>query len=217
MKLLKTIDHTLLKPDATRDQIRNLCKEAMEYGFASVCIQPYYVPYAVELLKDSDIPVCTVVGFPHGMTSTESKVAETEIALRAGSREFDMVCQIGNIKDGRYEDVEEDILAVVKAAKGHIVKVILETCLLNDDELIRACQVAEQAGAHYVKTSTGFSTGGATVDDIRLMHDTVGKSMGVKASGGIKTLDDAVAMIRAGATRIGASAGVSIAKSLQSI
>ena len=210
--IAKLIDHTLLKPTATKTQLIKLCAEAKEYGFASVCVNPTNVTFCVEQLKASNVPVCTVIGFPLGATSTLAKFAEVKHSLQDGATEFDMVINIGALKDGDYETVHSDIYTVVKAAEGNIVKVIIETCLLTDDEKIAACTIAKKAGAHFVKTSTGFSTGGATVEDIKLMRATVGEKMGVKASGGIKTLADVETMIEAGATRIGASAGVEIVR-----
>lgn len=211
--IAKLIDHTLLKPTATKKQFEKLCSEAKEYGFASVCVNPANVAFCAEQLKDSKIPVCTVIGFPLGATTTLAKFAEVKHGIRDGATEFDMVINIGALKDRNYETVHTDIYSVVKAAAGNIVKVIIETCLLTDDEKIAACTIAKKAGAHFVKTSTGFSTGGATVDDIKLMRETVGDEMGVKASGGIKTLADVEAMVNAGATRIGASSGVEIVRS----
>lgn len=208
--ITKLIDHTLLKPTATKGQLTKLCAEAKEYGFASVCVNPVNVTFCAEQLKDSEIPVCTVIGFPLGATTTLAKFAEVKHGLQDGATEFDMVINIGALKDGNYQIVHTDIYSVVKAAEGNIVKVIIETCLLTDDEKIAACTIAKKAGAHFVKTSTGFSTGGATVEDIKLMRATVGDKMGVKASGGIKTLADVEKMVQAGATRIGASAGVEL-------
>lgn len=216
MEIAKYIDHTLLKPDATKDEIEKLCEEAKEFGFASVCVNPAWVSYARELLQKTDVKVCTVIGFPLGATTTETKRMETEQAIQNGAAEVDMVMNIGALKSGDQLTVENDIEAVVHAAKEKaLVKVIIETCLLTDDEKVIACQLAKKAGADYVKTSTGFSTGGATVEDIKLMRKTVGPDLGVKASGGIRTREDALAMINAGATRIGASAGVAIVKGLQ--
>jgi deoxyribose-phosphate aldolase len=210
--LARTIDHTLLKPDATQDKISQLCKEAMQYHFASVCINPGYVKYCAELLKGSDVKVCTVIGFPLGATTTESKVFETKDAIQNGAREVDMVINVGALKSADLAFVEKDIHSVAAEAHkgGAILKVILETCLLSDEEKVTACQLAKKAGADFVKTSTGFSTGGATVHDIELMRKTVGPDMGVKASGGIHNQAEAKAMIAAGATRIGASAGIKI-------
>ncbi len=206
------IDHTLLKPDAKPAQIEQLCAEAREHGFTSVCVNPSFVPLCVELLKGTAVAVCTVIGFPLGATSTAAKVAEAEEAIAQGAREVDMVIPIGWLKAGDQEYVSKDIAAVVKAAhEGQaICKVIIETALLNDDEKVAACRIAAQAGADFVKTSTGFANDGATIADVALMRRTVGQSVGVKASGGIRSLADAEAMIAAGANRLGTSAGVAI-------
>ncbi len=213
MELAKYIDHTLLKADATKDKIEKLCEEAKEYGFASVCVNPAWVPLAAELLKGSEVKVCTVIGFPLGATTPEVKRFETENAIQNGAEEVDMVINIGALKSGDDELVKKDIQAVVEAAKGKaLVKVIIETCLLTEEEKVKACKLSVEAGADYVKTSTGFSTGGATVEDIKLMRETVGPELGVKASGGVRTREDALAMIEAGATRIGASSGIAIVK-----
>ncbi|HEX9921122.1 MAG TPA: deoxyribose-phosphate aldolase [Anaerolineae bacterium] len=208
------IDHTLLKPDATVQEISQLCHEAMLYNFASVCINPTHVKLAAQLLQNSDVKVCTVIGFPLGATSTEAKVFETEQALRDGATEIDMVINIGALKGGDDALVEHDVAAVVQAVhRGRaICKVIIETALLNEEEKIRACLLAKKAGADFVKTSTGFSSGGATIEDVLLMRRTVGPRLGVKAAGGVKNLTDARNMVAAGATRIGASAGVKIVK-----
>jgi deoxyribose-phosphate aldolase len=210
--IARLIDHTLLRPDATHADILQLCTEAREYNFASVCLNAYWVPLAASQLAGTEVKVCTVVGFPLGATSTEAKVAETEAALRAGAQEIDMVQNIGALRGDDDRAVEEEIALVAAASHraGAIVKVILETCLLNDDQKIVACRLAQMAGADFVKTSTGFSSSGATVHDVELMRRTVGPDMGVKASGGIRTLDDLLKMLTAGATRIGASAGVKI-------
>ena len=208
------IDHTILKPEATEAQITKVCEEAVELKFASVCIHPVHVPLAVEVMQGSNIPVCTVVGFPYGATSTASKAAESKLYLKDGATELDMVLQIGLMKSGKYQAVYEDVLAVVEAThpKGGLVKVILEMCYLDEFEKILACLLCKIAGAYFVKTSTGFASGGATVEDIRLMRSVVGppEEMGVKAAGGIRSLSDAKAMIEAGANRIGSSAGVQI-------
>lgn len=206
------IDHTLLKPDATRDQIRQLCQEAKEYGFAAVCINPTWVELAAELLRGTPVAVCTVIGFPLGATLTEVKAYESERAIALGARELDMVINIGALKSQEYAKVEEDIRAVVEVAhpRGATVKVIIEAALLTDDEKVKACTLAKAARADYVKTSTGFGPGGATVEDVALMRRVVGPDMGVKAAGGVRTYEDAKAMVQAGATRIGASAGVKI-------
>jgi len=211
MNIAKMIDHTLLKANTTRAQIVQLCEEAKEYRFASVCVNPTWVATAAELLKGTDVKVCTVIGFPLGANTPETKAFETKDAIEKGATEVDMVINIGALKDGDDELVERDIRAVVEAAKGKaLVKVIIETCLLTEEEKVRACRLAVQAGADYVKTSTGFSTGGATVEDIALMRKTVGPNIGVKASGGVRDLQGAEAMIDAGATRIGTSSGVAI-------
>jgi deoxyribose-phosphate aldolase len=210
----RMIDHTLLKPDATKDEIVKLVSEAKQYLFASVCINPAWVKTAADLLVDTpDVKVCTVIGFPLGATTTETKVFETKNSIEHGATEVDMVINIGALKDKQDDLVEQDIRAVVEAAKGKaLTKVIIETCLLTDEEKKRACELAVKAGADFVKTSTGFSTGGATVADIQLMRKTVGPDLGVKASGGVRSREDALAMIEAGATRIGASAGIAIVK-----
>jgi len=208
--LNKFIDHTLLKPDATKAQIMTLCAEARAYDFASVCVNPYWVGLSVEELKGSGVDVCTVIGFPLGATFKEVKAAETRAAIAAGATEIDMVINVGAAKDGDWLTVFEDIAAVVEAAEGTLVKVIIETCLLTDEEKVKACEMAVKAKASFVKTSTGFSTGGATVEDVRLMRETVGSELGVKASGGVRTSDDMAAMVEAGATRIGTSGGVAI-------
>jgi deoxyribose-phosphate aldolase len=210
--LAHKIDHTLLKPDATPDEIKELCIEAKKYSFASVCVNPGYVSLCSELLKGSEVRVCTVVGFPLGSTTTEVKKFETEQALKNGATEIDMVINVGRLKQGDYEYVENDVMQVVKAAKsGHaLCKVIIETALLTDQEKVRACLICKKAGADFVKTSTGFSKGGATVGDVALMKYVVGEGIGVKASGGIRSKEDAEAMIASGADRIGASASVKI-------
>lgn len=210
-ELAKMIDHTLLKPDATREKIVQLAEEARKYGFASVCVNPAWVTQAYEILKDTKVKVCTVIGFPLGASTPETKAAETRNAIENGAEEVDMVINIGALKDGQEELVERDIRAVVDAAKGKaLTKVIIETCLLTDEEKVRACEIAARAGADFVKTSTGFSTGGATVEDVALMRKTVGDKLGVKASGGVRNLEDMMKMIEAGATRIGTSSGVKI-------
>ena len=204
------IDHTLLKPEATPAQIEKLCAEAAEYHFASVCVNPVYIPLAARLLKGTGVKVCCVVGFPLGAIAPEQKAAEAASCAAMGAEELDMVIHVGAAKAGDWALVQRDIEGVVKAAAGHTVKVIIETCLLTDEEKVKACEAAKAAGAHFVKTSTGFSTGGATTHDIALMRKTVGPEMGVKASGGIRDYETAVAMIEAGANRIGASAGIAI-------
>ena len=208
----RMIDHTILKPDATPDQIAQLCYEARKYEFASVCVNPTHVKMCAELLRGSPVKVCTVIGFPLGASSTEVKIFETETALRDGATEIDMVINIGALKAKDYELVAKDINGVVRMAHaaGALVKVIIETALLNDQEKEIACLLAKEAGADYVKTSTGFSGGGATAEDIALMRAAVGPEMGIKASGGVSSYEDATKMVFAGATRIGASAGVKI-------
>ena len=210
--LAKYIDHTLLKPDTTSDEIDVLCDEALEYGFASVCINPTWVKRAAERLRGSDVKVCTVIGFPLGANAPEIKAMEARRALRDGAREVDMVINVGALKSGMHDVVRKDIEKVVDAAheSGAVCKVILETALLTDEEKVIASALSKQAKADFVKTSTGFGGGGATVYDVALMRETVGPDMGVKASGGVRTLEDAEDMIAAGATRIGASAGVQI-------
>ncbi len=209
--IAKMIDHTLLKANTTKEQIVKLCEEAKQYNFASVCVNPTWVATAAELLKGTDVKVCTVIGFPLGANTPETKAFETKDAIEKGATEVDMVINIGALKDGNDELVERDIRAVVEAAKEKaLVKVIIETCLLTEEEKVRACELAVKAGADYVKTSTGFSTGGATIEDVALMRKTVGPEIGVKASGGVRDLQGAEAMIEAGATRIGTSSGVAI-------
>ena len=210
MKLNKYIDHTLLKPDASQEQIATLIEEAKKYDFASVCVNPTWVSFAAQALKGTDVKVCTVIGFPLGANTPKLKAFETSDAIRNGANEIDMVINIGALKSQNFDLVEKDIRAVVEAAKGTLVKVIIETCLLTDEEKVKACQIAQKAGADFVKTSTGFSTGGANVTDVALMRKTVGPDMGVKASGGARSYEDALAFIEAGATRIGASSGVAI-------
>ncbi len=211
-ELARMIDHTLLKPDATPVEVENLCREALENGFASVCINPSFVMIAKEKLTGSPVKVCAVVGFPLGATTTGSKVHETEEAISNGAQEVDMVISVGMLKAGDLNYVEKDIRAVVDTAHSHfvLVKVIIETCLLTDKEKENACVIVKKAGADFVKTSTGFSKGGAVASDVALMRKVVGPSMGVKAAGGIKTYADALLMIESGATRIGASSGVKI-------
>jgi deoxyribose-phosphate aldolase len=212
--VVRMIDHTLLKADATKAEIVKLVEEAKEYLFASVCVNPTWVRTAAEMLEDTpEVKVCTVIGFPLGASTPETKAFETKNAIDNGANEIDMVINVAALKDRQDDLVEKDIRAVVEAANGKaLVKVIIETCLLTKEEKIRACEISVKAGAHYVKTSTGFSTGGATVEDIRLMRQTVGPEIGVKASGGVRSREDALAMVEAGATRIGASSGVSISK-----
>ena len=212
MDIAKYIDHTLLAADATKERIEELCREAAEHHFASVCVNSCWVREASALLDGTGVHVCTVVGFPLGAMETKAKAEEAAIAVSNGADELDMVLNIGFLKSGMDSEVLEDIKAVREACRGRILKVIIETCLLSDEEKVRACILSKEAGADFVKTSTGFSRGGAEVHDVALMHRTVGGSLGVKASGGIRDLDTAMAMIEAGATRIGASAGVAIVK-----
>jgi len=206
------IDHTLLKPEASRDEIRKLCKEAAKFGFASVCINPWYVPLAAELLRSSKVKVCTVIGFPLGATLPQVKIYEAEEAIKLGAQEIDMVINIGALKSGQDDVVQSDIRGVVEAShRGHaICKVILETALLTVEEKVRASVACKQAGADFVKTSTGFSTAGATAEDVALMRAVVGSEIGVKAAGGVRSFADLKKMVCAGATRIGASASVKI-------
>ncbi|HEL1612311.1 TPA: deoxyribose-phosphate aldolase [Streptococcus suis] len=212
MKLNKYIDHTILKPETTKEQVAQILAEAKEYDFASVCVNPTWVAYAAQELKDSDVKVCTVIGFPLGANTPALKAFETKDAIENGADEIDMVINIGALKSKNDELVLEDIQAVVAASGDKLVKVIIETCLLTDEEKVKACELSKEAGADFVKTSTGFSTGGATVEDVALMRKTVGPDMGVKASGGARSYEDAIAFIDAGATRIGASSGVAIMK-----
>ncbi|HEL1653201.1 deoxyribose-phosphate aldolase [Streptococcus suis] len=215
MKLNKYIDHTILKPETTQEQVEKILAEAKEYDFASVCVNPTWVALAAESLKDSDVKVCTVIGFPLGANTPAVKAFETKDAISNGADEIDMVINIGALKTGNYDLVLEDIKAVVAASGDKLIKVIIEACLLTDDEKVKACQLSQEAGADYVKTSTGFSTGGATVADVALMRKTVGPDMGVKASGGARSYEDAIAFIEAGASRIGASSGVAIMNGAQ--
>jgi deoxyribose-phosphate aldolase len=213
--ILKKIDHTLLKPDATRQQVKKVCDEAKQYGFASVCVNPSYVGFVAEELKGTTVAPCCVIGFPLGATMPEVKAFEADAAINAGAKEVDMVINIGAVKSGEWELVRRDIEAVVRASRGRaLVKVIIETCLLTDAEKVEACKASKAAGADFVKTSTGFSKGGATVEDVRLMRETVGPNIGVKASGGVRDLKSAMDMVNAGASRLGASSGVEIAKAL---
>lgn len=210
MKINKFIDHTLLKADSVKSQFDQLLDEAKEFDFASVCVNPSWVSYCAKELKGTDVKVCTVVGFPLGATTAETKAFETQNAIANGADEIDMVINIGLLKQGDYQAVEDDIRAVVEASGDKLVKVIIETCLLNDEEKVKACQLSVAAGADFVKTSTGFSTAGANVSDVKLMRQTVGPDIGVKAAGGTRSLEDAAAFINAGATRIGTSSGVKI-------
>lgn len=210
-ELAKMIDHTILKPEAGSGEVKKICEEAAKYGFASVCINPCNVDLASKLLKGSSVKVCTVIGFPLGANTSTVKAFEAKEAVENGAHEVDMVINIGRLKDKDYDYVKNDIKAVVESvSKKALVKVIIETCLLTDDEKVIACKLAKEAGADFVKTSTGFSKSGAKAEDIKLMRETVGKEMGVKASGGVRTYADAVKMVEAGATRIGASASIAI-------
>lgn len=214
-KITKMIDHTILKADATEEEVKVLCEEAKKYQFATVCVNPCYIPQANHILQDTGVGITTVVGFPLGNMTSMAKAYETKEAVELGATEVDMVINIGAMKDEKHQYILHEIQGVVKAAKeankDTVVKVILETCLLTKDQIVKACELAVEAGADFVKTSTGFSTGGATVEDISLMRKTVGPDIGVKASGGVRTYEDAKAMVDAGATRIGASASKAIA------
>lgn len=213
MLATKLFDHTILKADATKEDVKKVCEEAMAYSFCSVCVNSYYVPYVAELLHGSDVKICTVVGFPLGSMSTRAKVLEAKIAVMDGADEVDMVINIGALKDKDYDVVLEDIKAVKEACGNALLKVIIETCLLTDEEKIKACELSKEANADFVKTSTGFSTAGAKVEDVRLMRDTVGNDMGVKASGGIHDKEFANALVEAGASRLGTSATIKIVES----
>lgn len=216
MEILKIIDHTLLKPNATKKDIELLCGEAKQYGFGAVCVNPCFVKYSKELLKDTDVKVCTVIGFPLGANSISTKVVEAKNAVKDGAKEIDIVINIGEAKVANYDYIQDELMSIVEGAreinKDVFVKVILENCYLTDFEKIKVCSISKEVGADAVKTSTGFGIGGATVEDITLMRQTVGPIMGVKAAGGVKTLEDVEKMIEAGATRIGTSQGVAIAK-----
>lgn len=216
MNYAKFIDHTQLKTESTREQIDKIINEAKEYGFKSICVNPTHVKYSAEQLKGTDVLVCTVIGFPLGASTKEVKAFETKNAIENGASEIDMVINIGALKDGRLDEVKDDIESVVKASNGKTVKVIIETVLLTDEEKVTACKIAKEAGADFVKTSTGFAGGGATASDVKLMKDTVGEALEVKASGGVRNLEDFNNMLEAGATRIGASAGVQIIQGLES-
>ena len=212
MNYNKLIDHTALKADTTKAVIDQLCDEAIEYDFASVCVNPTWVSYCAKRLENSDVNVCTVIGFPLGANTSEVKAFEAKDAISKGADEVDMVINIGALKDGNDDLVYEEIKAVVDASSHHCVKVIIETCLLSDEEKVRACLLAKKAKATFVKTSTGFSTGGATPEDVKLMKDTVGDELQVKAAGGVRNHDDLLKVVEAGATRIGTSAGVALVK-----
>ncbi len=209
----KLFDHTILKADATRKDVKRVCDEAMAYSFCSVCVNSYYVPYVANLLHGSDVKICSVVGFPLGAMSTRAKALEAKIAVMDGADEIDMVINVGALKDRDYSVVLEDIKAVKEACGENVLKVIIETCLLTDDEKVKACELAKEAGADFVKTSTGFSSAGANVEDVRLMRETVGPDMGVKASGGIHDKEFAKELVDAGANRLGTSATIEIVES----
>lgn len=206
----KLFDHTILKADARKEEVAAICAQAKEYGFMSVCVNSYYTAFVADQLKDTDVKVCTVIGFPLGQMSTAAKVAETGLAVADGAQEIDMVINVGALKDQDYDWVLADIREVKKACGNALLKVIIETCLLTDEEKVKACELAKEVGADYVKTSTGFSTGGATREDVALMRKTVGDTMGVKASGGIRNKETARAMVEAGASRLGTSATIAI-------
>ena len=212
MNYNKMIDHTVLKADTPLETVKRICDEAMEYGFASVCINPCHVAYCADYLKDSDVNVCTVIGFPLGANTSAVKAFETKDAIANGADEIDMVMNIGALKDKNYVLVRDDVKAVVEAANGTLVKVILETCLLTEDEIKKACELCVEAKADYVKTSTGFSTRGATIEDVRIMKEAVHGKAKVKAAGGVRTPEDMVKIVAAGADRIGTSAGCSLVK-----
>ena len=209
----KLFDHTILKADATRKDVKRVCDEAMAYSFCSVCVNSYYVPYVANLLHGSDVKICSVVGFPLGAMSTRAKALEAKIAVMDGADEIDMVINVGALKDRDYSVVLEDIKAVKEACGENVLKVIIETCLLTDDEKVKACELAKEAGADFVKTSTGFGSAGANVEDVRLMRETVGPDMGVKASGGIHDKEFAKELVDAGANRLGTSATIEIVES----
>ncbi|MFQ5820303.1 MAG: deoxyribose-phosphate aldolase [Candidatus Heimdallarchaeota archaeon] len=209
-ELARMIDHTLLKAETTTKDILRICQEAKQFGFASVVVNPTYVKEVAVILKKSGVKVCTVVGFPLGASTTEVKVFETQNALQNGADELDMVINVGSLKSSEFDHVMRDIKGIVDAAEEKVVKVIIETCYLSEEEKIKACQLAKAAGAHFVKTSTGFGPRGATIEDVQLMRKVVGPNMGIKAAGGIRTYEDAIQMIRAGANRLGASASVTI-------
>ncbi len=206
----KLFDHTILKADATEKEVVKICTEAKEHNFMSVCVNSYYTSFVAEELKETDVKVCTVIGFPLGQMSTKAKCAETKCAVEDGADEIDMVINVGALKDKKYDVVQNDIKAVKEACGTALLKVIIETCLLTDEEKVKACELSVVAGADFVKTSTGFSTGGATAEDIALMRKVVGEGLGVKASGGIRNSETATAMVEAGASRLGTSATVAI-------
>ncbi len=212
MEYNKLIDNTLLKADATEEQIKNLCKESKEWNFMSVCVNPYYIPFCKKELEGSDVKVCTVIGFPLGQMTTKAKVFETKDALEKGADEIDMVINVAALKDKKYDYVKNEIAEIKKACGDHVLKVILECCLLTDEEKVQACLLAKEAKADFVKTSTGFSIHGATVHDVELMRKTVGPEMGVKAAGGVRSHEELLEMVKVGATRIGTSSGVKLMK-----
>ena len=212
MEYNKLIDNTLLKADATEEQIKNLCKESKEWNFMSVCVNPYYIPFCKKELKGSDVKVCTVIGFPLGQMTTKAKVFETKDALAKGADEIDMVINVAALKDKKYDYVKNEIAEIKEACGDHVLKVILECCLLTDEEKVQACLLAKEAKADFVKTSTGFSIHGATVHDVELMRKTVGPEMGVKAAGGVRSHEELLEMVKVGATRIGTSSGVKLMK-----
>jgi deoxyribose-phosphate aldolase len=214
-QLAGTIDHSLLRPNATREQLQKLCEEAMEYRFKAVCVNPIHVAEAAQILKGTMVLICSVVGFPFGTHSHKTKAFETKEVIRLGAQEIDMVIRVGALKEGRDLEVAEDIQSVVQSAGGNPVKVILETYYLTAEEIIRGCKLCVEAGASFVKTSTGFAEAGAKVEDVRLMRETVGKDFGVKAAGGIRTLEDALKMIEAGANRLGTSGSVAIVQAVK--
>jgi len=213
--LAKMIDHTLLRPNASSKDIADFCKEALKYNFASVCVQPYFVPLAYSILKDSDIKVCTVIDFPHGLNSSSSKAFQVDELLKKGAEEFDMVINISAIKDRNEKVLREDVRKVLEASQGKIVKVIIETCYLTDEEKIYVTNIIKEEKAHFVKTSTGFGTSGATLEDVRLLKKIAGNELKVKAAGGIRTLEQALQMIDAGVDRIGTSNGIAIINELR--
>lgn len=214
MKLAKMIDHTLLKPTATAEQIKKLCSEAKEFGFASVCINPCYVPMAADMLKETDVRVCTVIGFPLGSSTTKAKIFEAQDAIENGAVELDYVLNVGDVLDDRYELVRQEMVRFAELRKKYtfpvLIKIILETCYLSEEQIVKVSEMARETGIDFVKTSTGFGTGGATIEQVRLMRETVGPEIGVKASGGIRERRTAEAMVQAGASRIGTSSGVEI-------
>lgn len=212
MEYNKLIDNTLLKADATEEQIKSLCKESKEWNFMSVCVNPYYIPFCKKELSGSDVKVCTVIGFPLGQMTTEAKVFETKDALEKGADEIDMVINVAALKDKKYDYVKNEIAEIKKACGDHVLKVILECCLLNDEEKVKACLLAKEAKADFVKTSTGFSIHGATAHDVELMRKTVGPEMGVKAAGGVRSHEELLEMVKVGATRIGTSSRVKLMK-----